>query len=916
MVLFGAILNANGYGFYDMLMTRVDMNGNVIWSKKYYSPYWPQQYNNYTSVYYINADQDVNSNDIFVSYQQQNGPIAARVDFNTGNLVWSKKYGIYASIEGLFGVMATPTALKMYGRQKLANDLNIFVLHLNPANGDTISHTSKNLLLNQPYNDYGLFFPGTRRQIYKLNNGHVVLNGFAEPWLTNFPNLIDQSVATYLEYDENDSVVASRYILTNDTIDSYHFLYKIYPDSQAIIQTSLQPITNDFYQWDISTAELNGTQILSERKKLIRNEQFISFGDVERMPNNGVFSLSSTMSVGDVAGPLRFLITHASDTSSDCLGVYQSTLRTDTFNLSPGRRIYFDSSIFVNYFTSGGPLNFQSRTPGDLYRVSGCALISYCDSINLVAQRDTVCGQSAWQILVRKNPECGTSPTWTYDQTAVQSFTQINDSTYSVQFNGPWNGWIHASLEGCTLMRDSLHVVVVSDTISLNLGPDREICGGNSIQLAAASGFVQYQWQDGSSLSTFTVTQPGTYYVTATSACGSQYSDTVFVTAHTAPSFQLSTDSIRICRGDTANFSAPTGFNQYQWTPNQYISSVNAANVRVYPIGSQYYYVSAEDVPGCRVSDSVYVTVQQVPAIQLGQDISFCTGDSATFSVGSGFAQVQWNTSQQTTDITVFQAGTYSVIGTAANGCKAYDTINVLNVFPLPLIELGSDTVICAGTPRTLQAGNFNQVNWNTGETGNSIQVRDTGYYSVEVIDIHGCRSKDSLRISTKIIPPAHFLPGDTSICRTNERMIISAMGNYQEYLWSNQSTSNQISISSPGTYWLEVRDMYRCKGRDTININPKDCTSGFYVPSVFTPDNNGLNDIFKPTVYGRLNDYEMLVYNRWGQLMYRTKNIQDGWDGRHKGLAQETGAYTWTCVYRLNGGKLTRLSGTVVLLR
>lgn len=917
MVLFGYMPNPSGIGYFDMLLTRVDMNGTVIWTKRYYSLYWPPQYNNYSAVGFVNADQDLNSNDIFASYRQQNGAIVARVDYNTGDFIWSKKYGIWAPIP-IHGVKATPSVLKMYGTQGVSNSLySFFIIDINPATGDTITSKSRLVTVGQPFNDYGLFYSFSSRILNELDNGHVVLTGGARG-LTPMPGLNDPIVTMYLEYDENDSVVASRYLTAvGDSLDDFHFAYKIYPDSQAIMQTSLHADEFNWNEWEITTYNFSGSQVLQERKKASHNETFVSFGDVERMPNNGILHLSAATLQGDVLSCFRFMLTHSSDSSSECLGLYQSTIRTDTFNLTPTtRRVFFDSGLFNNYFVSSGPLTYRSRLMGGLTRIPGCSMVSFCDTIKLIASRDTVCGQSAWQIRVRRNPECGTDPTWTYDQSAIQSFTQIDDSTYSVQFNGAWNGWIHASLEGCTLMRDSLHVVVIPDTLSLNLGPDLEICSGNSIQLSAPSGFAQYHWQDGSSLPTFTVTQAGTYYLTALSSCGSQYSDTVHVVPHTAPAFQLAADSIRICRGDTTSISAPAGFSQYQWTPNQQISSINTSTVQVYPGSSLYYHVSAEDVPGCRVSDSVYVEVRQVPAIQLGQDLSFCTGDSATFSAGTGFAQVQWSTGPQSPQITVFQAGTYSVIGTAGNGCKAYDTIKVLNVYPLPTVDLGSDSIICVGSPRILHAGNFNQVTWNTGETGPSILVTDTGHYTVQVEDIHGCRGRDSIWISLKIIPPSQFLPGDTSICRSNDKIVISASGNYHEYLWNNQSTSNQITITSPGTYWLEVKDDYRCKGRDTININPKDCKSGFYVPSVFTPDNNGLNDLFKPTVYGTLNEYEMFVYNRWGQLLFHTKQIQDGWNGKFKGMPQNVGAYSWICVYRLNGGKQTRLSGTVLLIR
>lgn len=90
----------------------------------------------------------------------------------------------------------------------------------------------------------------------------------------------------------------------------------------------------------------------------------------------------------------------------------------------------------------------------------------------------------------------------------------------------------------------------------------------------------------------------------------------------------------------------------------------------------------------------------------------------------------------------------------------------------------------------------------------------------------------------------------------------------------------------------------------------------GFYIPSAFTPNNDKLNDVFKPIIGAALKEYVFTIYNRWGQIVFSTKDMNAGWDGTYKGQTQNTGVFMWTCTWQEEGGLKNFEKGIVTLIR
>jgi gliding motility-associated-like protein len=289
--------------------------------------------------------------------------------------------------------------------------------------------------------------------------------------------------------------------------------------------------------------------------------------------------------------------------------------------------------------------------------------------------------------------------------------------------------------------------------------------------------------------------------------------------------------------------------------------------------------------------------------------------DSVIFNAGSGFASYQWSNGQLSQNITVTAMGSYMVVATTAEGCKSYDTVQVTNVFPDPLINLDHNSSLCTGDNRTLDAGSFISYLWNNGSTSRTITISDTGLYAVKVIDNNGCKGADTTIITSIFSSPSGFLPADTVVCSYGT-LDIRPIKNFSNYRWSNHAITSVITISRPGTYWLQVTDDNNCKGRDSIIVNPKECLKGFYIPTAFTPNNDGGNDVYKPLLFGIVKKYQFTIYNRLGEKVFQSIEPGKGWNGPNAGSQQDTNIFIWVCSYQLAGEVSKVKKGTVVLIR
>jgi gliding motility-associated-like protein len=283
------------------------------------------------------------------------------------------------------------------------------------------------------------------------------------------------------------------------------------------------------------------------------------------------------------------------------------------------------------------------------------------------------------------------------------------------------------------------------------------------------------------------------------------------------------------------------------------------------------------------------------------------------------------NKSYSTANITICEGQSYFAGGslqtssgiyvdtlTNMAGCDSIVTIG-LTVNPSPKPDLGEDRGICFGTSLILNPGNFNNYLWQDGSTGGTYIVDTTGRYFVSVTNSFHCSTSDTIMILAIYPLPARFLPDDTSICRESTLQI--NLPGYNSYAWSTGSSSSSIDIVDTGVYSVTVIDNNGCKGSDSIMISNHTCVS-VYIPNSFTPDGNGLNDIFRPIFPSPVSDYHIEIFNRWGQRVFESNNNIQGWDGSYQSKEQPLGVYVYVVTFKNVDDIPEKRSGTVTLLR
>lgn len=893
----------------DFVLTKLDTNGNLIWLKTYEARLWQGFNGSGDSFPLTDLEEDPVNGAIYFTGGLWGGiSCVTKVSSSDGSVYWSNGYDGFDS-EQPFGIVINSDHLLLFDLVNgYYNQSYVQVTALNKTNGDTLFSKS----ISQT-GDVSLarLYRGT--QVVKLNNGHYRLCGPTTRYFQfpAFTGTIDLFHVGVIDLDANLNFVKAWGFKNRLEANGYNTKISLFPDGSGLF-TMLDYVSS--YNAETIICLFKDDQIYHQRKRIHANEGIPYEPASLQLADGGFLNIKlmgDSTKTGAQGSRIDYYRIHTSDTASLCIGLKDSSTSVYYFNFEPANRRI--NSVLPNMFRESRVKQFEQWN-FSLQPDPACVVVSNCDTLVLRSTATTICPGNTITITIGKNKACGSLIPLEYDSSFVSGVTQLTDSTYRFHFNKPGKGFIRASLMGCVLRKDSVFIEVVPAVYSLNLGSDTVICPDNQIVLHARSGFASYQWQDGSTDSTFTVRNPGKFYVTAINGCGTVYSDTILVNNHPPIPLNVGADRTK-CNTDTLRLTAPAGFINYNWSPAYGLSATTTQTVIANPMVDTSYVLKAELKPGCFAFDTVRVSVFRSPVIHLGADTSFCKGDSLQLNAGAGFVNYQWSTGGNAQTQTVYAAGNYSVAAVTNQGCTSYDTLRILNVFTNPVVSLDQQEAICTGSSKLLDAGSFASYLWNDGSTARTFTVNQPGVYAVTVKDNNGCFGRDTTRITTLLPLPAQFLPADTSIC-TYDQLTLKPTQGFRSYLWSNNSTNNTLTIAAPGLYWLTVTDQNNCVGQDSVLVSPKECLTGIYVPNAFTPNNDQLNDVVYPIIGGNVIQYRFSIFNRWGKLLFTTTERGKGWNGTAAGYPQDPGLFTWICTYQLEGGQLQTAKGFVMLMR
>ena len=276
---------------------------------------------------------------------------------------------------------------------------------------------------------------------------------------------------------------------------------------------------------------------------------------------------------------------------------------------------------------------------------------------------------------------------------------------------------------------------------------------------------------------------------------------------------------------------------------------------------------------------------------------------------------------------------TYTFTPTA--GQCATTTALTISVNPSPQPNAGNDVKTCFGNNVQLQGSGGSVFHWSPAtylsgtEIANPVVVfapQGTFTYLLDVTDINGCKSRKPDTVLVTILPPVNVFAGYDTLIAINQPLQLNAIdvnnSGFTSYTWSPSVGLNNASIQNPVavlnndiTYTVIARTPENCTAQDDINIKvflgPE-----IYVPTGFTPNNDGLNDIIKPTLIGIRELKYFAIYNRYGEQVYITSEKGKGWNGVYKGQLQNSAAFVWVTQAVDYRGNILKRKGTVVLIR
>ena len=308
-----------------------------------------------------------------------------------------------------------------------------------------------------------------------------------------------------------------------------------------------------------------------------------------------------------------------------------------------------------------------------------------------------------------------------------------------------------------------------------------------------------------------------------------------------------------------------------------------------------------------------------VPTVDLGNDTSLCQGQNILLDATIPSATYLWSDGSTNATLDVSQSGTYWVEATTC-ALVSGDSITVL-VNPLPnIVANASSTVVCEGQSLTLSGSGGLSYIWdnNVADGTPFIPVSDSTY-TVTGTDTNGCENTAQIFVAVVPNPIADAGADATIILGTSITLNGSGGGTYS---WSPATSLSCSDCSNPIAsplstivYFLTVIDTNGCSNQDYVTITVVEPELELFIPNVFSPNGDGHNDLFVVEGSG-LNEFNIKVFDRWGQLIFESEDQNISWDGLHNGKQLNTAVFAYTLTFTDNLGDQQVMSGNVTLIK
>ncbi len=467
--------------------------------------------------------------------------------------------------------------------------------------------------------------------------------------------------------------------------------------------------------------------------------------------------------------------------------------------------------------------------------------------------------------------------------------------------------------------------VTVNALPNVNAGVDQTVCEGTQVTLWGA-GAVNYVWDNGviDGVAFTPAVGTTTYTVTGTDGNGCMNTDQVDVTVNPLPNVNAGPDQV-ICEGEQVTLSGAGAVN-YVWD-----NGITDGVAFTPAVGTITYTVTGTDANGCVNTDQVDVTVNPLPNVDAGVDQQSCDGQWVTLSA-VGTQNIYWNNGV-INNVAFQQAiGTveYIVTDSLTTGCTASDTV-LVEVLANPIVT-GNDAEVCEGEGVVLEGQGAVDYSWSGGVIdGVEFFPTTSATYLLTGTDANGCIGYDDVFVRVYYAPEVDFKILNLSLTSINpttgfDNLTIGA----SSYEWD-------FGDGSPLSYEFEPEHTFPLdeSGEYAITLtafSEEGCPASkvkyihvfpdysIFVPNTFTPDGNNFNEVFKPVMRGfDKYDFTMYIFNRWGEIVFESHDMEVGWDGSfaNQNYEVQDGVYTWKIVAGLEHSSDTKVFvGHVTILK
>ena len=611
---------------------------------------------------------------------------------------------------------------------------------------------------------------------------------------------------------------------------------------------------------------------------------------------------------------------------------------TSSYNHVDGGTSRFDKSGRIYHAVCGacgGDINGFTSTPGvwsSTNNSTNCNLAAFKFELNpilaIISQPlPYICFPDP--VNFTSNSINGNSYFWDFGD--GNSSIEINP-THNYLVAGQYNVTLIVSDSNACFTPDSVDIIVlIGDFQGGVVIPTFPVCPGESYQLEAYGG-SNYSWTPANLLDDPTSPTPTTialitteFMVIVSDSCGA---DTLWVTLPVYQNYPTISNDTSICLGASVPLFA-TGGGTYLWSPALFLDNPNISNPITTTSENIEYFVEIISVNGCISYDSVLVTVFYNPPIpNMPDSLSMCKGSSIAINVTGG-ETYNWSPNYQINTLTgsnvlVSPQIDFTYYCEFINAC-GFATDSVLIIIIEPSIIAGNDTIICSGESALLWASGGTSYTWSPSSSLNNSTISEViatpnvpTLYSVIGFDLAGCIDTAFVFVDLysqpfiQTTPDVYAVYGDLIQLSANSATIGT-------YVWSPAEFLSCVSCLNPvanpnqnTTYTVTYTDENGCSASDNVHIYYDPI---IYVPNTFTPDGNEFNNGFR-VIAKNIESFELLIFNRWGELIYTMADLSDYWDGTYKGYNCQDGTYVWKLVYYDFLEKEYNITGHVNLLR